>query len=102
MDKLENYIFYSICEKSYELFETTNYSTYRMFCISFRNNIKLNSIDNTEYDKINEIYYYLNVIYNLDYETSVSYIGRYFLEEKYIIFEVPFRLILEYFRDSFN
>lgn len=102
MDKLENYIFYSICEKSYELFENTNYSTYRMFCISFKNTIKLNNIDDNDYNIINEIYYYLNIIYNLDYETSVGYIGKYFLEEKYIKFEVPFRLVLEYFRDSYN
>ena len=37
MDDLKNYIYYSICEKSYELFKKTNYTTYTAFCNGIKN-----------------------------------------------------------------
>lgn len=102
MDKLDNYIYYSICEKSYELFEDTNFMTYRMFCLSFKNSILLNDFGNNEFKVIDEIYNHLRLIYGLDYNTSFEYIGQYFLDDKCIIFEEPVRLVKDYFKNSFN
>jgi len=102
MDKLENYIYYSICEKSYELFEDTNFSTYRMYCYSFRDYINLGIIGENEFETIDVISKHLELIYNIEYKVAVQYIGSYFLDEKYVIFEQPVRLVREYFRNSFN
>ena len=102
MDKLENYIYYSICEKSYELFEDTNFSTYRMYCYTFRDYINLGIIGENEFGTIDVISKHLELIYNIEYKVAVQYIGSYFLDEKYVIFEQPVRLVREYFRNSFN
>jgi hypothetical protein len=103
MDKLENYIFYTICEKSYELFETqTNFMTYRMFCYTIKNSIISNDIGGDEYSLIVQIYNHLEMIYGLDYATGIEYIGTYFLDDKCVVFEEPVRLVREYFKNSFN
>lgn len=102
MNKLDNYIFYTICEKSYEMFEETNFMTYRMFCYTLKEYIMLDNIGRKEYNMINEISEHLSFIYGLDYKTTMEYIGEYFLNDKCIIFEEPVRLVKDYFRNSFN
>jgi hypothetical protein len=102
MDKLDNYIYYSICEKSYELFEDSNFMSYRMFCNSMKNSIILKDIGKSESNIIGEISRNLQLIYHLDYEESMEYIGEYFLNDKFVIFEEPVRLVKDFFKNSFN
>ena len=78
MSKLNNYIYYSICEKSYELFKESNFMSYRMFCFSFKNSILLNDFGSKEFRIIDELYTYLRLIYDLDYNIAYEYIGEYF------------------------
>jgi hypothetical protein len=103
MDELRNYIFYSICEKSYELFEkTSNYSTYVNFCTGLKNSIELEKIDYEDSHRIMDIFGYIKKIYGLEYDESGEYVKDFFLKEKYRDFERPVRLIKEYFSNSLN
>jgi hypothetical protein len=102
MSKLDNYIYYSICEKSYELFKESNFMSYRMFCFSFKNSILLNDFGSKEFRIIDELYTYLRLIYDLDYNIAYEYIGEYFLDDKCIKFEEPVRLVRDYFKNSFS
>jgi len=102
MDELKKYIFYSICEKSYELFEATNYVTYTNFCNGLKNSIELDNLDYQESNRIIYIFDYLKKIYGLEYDESGEYVKDFFLKEKYKDFERPIRLIKEYFSNSLN
>jgi hypothetical protein len=55
-----------------------------------------------EHDIINKIHEHLMLIYGLDSDICFQYIGDYFFEQKYIIFEEPVRLVHDYFKNSFN
>jgi hypothetical protein len=102
MDPLKNYIFYSICEKSYELFEKSNYMTYINFCNGIKNSIEMDSLDFEDSNKIIYIFDYLKEIYGLEYEDSGEYVKMFFVKEKYRDFEYPVRIIKEYFSNSLN
>jgi hypothetical protein len=102
MDNLKNYIYYSICEKSYELFEKTNYMTYTAFCNGIKNSISLDNMDYEDSHKIMQIFDYIRKIYGLEYNESGDYIKEYFVDEKFREFERPIRLINEYFKNSLN
>jgi hypothetical protein len=103
MDELKNYIFYSICEKSYDLFEKTSYySTYVNFCAALKNSIELDRIDYEDSNRVVYILDYLKEIYGLEYDESGGYVKDFFLLEKYKDFERPVRLIREYFSNSLN
>jgi len=102
VNKLDNYIFYTICEMSYEIFEQTNFTTYRMFCYTLKNYILINEISGDEFVAINKICEHLALIYGLDYDTNMAYVGEYFLKDKCVIFEEPVRLVRNYFKNSFN
>jgi hypothetical protein len=102
MDNLKNYIYYSICEKSYELFEKTNYMTYTAFCNGIKNSILLDEMDYEDSHRIMDIFDYIRKIYGLEYNESGDYIKEYFIEEKFREFERPIRLINEYFKNSLN
>jgi len=102
MDDLKNYIYYSICEKSYELFEKTNYTTYTAFCNGIKNSILLEDMDYEDSHRIMDIFDYIRKIYGLEYHESGDYIKGYFIDEKFRDFERPIRLINEYFKNSLN
>jgi len=102
MNNLDNYIYYTICEKSYELFEKTKYMNYPSFCNGFKTAMILNDFSKKECSLLFELNIYLNIIYGFDKETSAEYIGKYFIEDKYVTFEEPMRLTKFYFKNSFN
>lgn len=102
MNNLDNYIYYTICEKSYMLFETSKFNTYRSFCNSLKSAIKLNSFSKRECGWFFELNLYLNLIYGFDKKTSSEYVFKYFYDEKYLIFEESVRLMRIYFKNSFN
>lgn len=103
MDQLRNYIFYSICEKSYELFEkTSNYSTYISFCNGLKISIETEKLDFEDSHRIMDVLGYIKNIYGLEHTEGGGYIRDFFIEEKYRDFERPVRLIKEYFANSLN
>lgn len=103
MNSLDNYIYYSLCEKSYELFKMGNYSTYRNFCKNIKNEIEMNKVSHSTTNfifwKLGE---YLKMIYGFDFNESLGYIIDYFLKEKYKIFEEPMICIASAYKNSFN
>jgi hypothetical protein len=102
MNTFDNYIYYSICEKSYELFEKSNYLTYSSFCNGIKNAIELNNFSYDENRRIVDILSYISLIYGLKYSEIGEYIHNYFMGDKFLTFEEPVRLIKEYFKNSFN
>jgi hypothetical protein len=102
MDDLKNYIYYSICEKSYELFEKTNYMTYTAFCNGLKNAILLDELDYDDSHKLMDIFSYVKKIYGLEHNESGDYVRSYFIDEKFREFENPIRLMNEYFKNSLN
>lgn len=102
MNKLENYIFLSICEKSLDLFKDSYFSTYLGFCNTLRSSMETADLSRGDLYVIYEIDDYLRKIYDLSVEESNQYIADFFLLEKYLVFEKPVRLISEYFKNSFN
>ncbi len=87
MTKFDNYIFYSICLKTLGK-EKVGFYSYRLFCESFKKYLMMESLSYTEKEIIQEIGDYLSLIYGLSDGEIGSYIGRYFLEDKFIDFEI--------------
>lgn len=102
MNKLDNYIFLSICEKSLELFKDSHFSTYIGFCKTLKASIEIEELSKGDLYIIYEIDDYLVKIYGLTPEESNKYIIDFFLKEKYINFEYTVRLSFEFFKNSFN
>jgi hypothetical protein len=102
MVNLDNYIYYSICEKSFDFYKYSHFSTYRNFCNIIRLEAKYNSLTNSNIILFNEISKYLYDIYNLDRATSLKYIVDFFDEEKYIVFYEPVKLVASIYKNSFN
>jgi len=102
VEKLNNYINYSICEKSYDLFNKTDFMTYRSFCNSLKNSINLDDLGSNEFKIVTEIANYLVKIYGLEFEDSVVYVGEFFLDDKFLVFEESVMLVNYYFKNSLN
>jgi len=103
MNILDNYIYYSVCEKAYELFnENTYYQTFGNFCKSFNTSIMLNNLNKKELEQIYTLCDYLEKIYGLTFEECNLYITDFFLLEKWITFEMSVRMMNAHFKNSFN
>ena len=102
MNKFDNYIYYTICEKTLELAKRTRYRTHSTFCQGFKNSMLMESFDRREMAILYEIHDHLRVMYGLDGPTTNDYIVVFFIDEKWLIFEESVRLMKEYFPNSFN
>ena len=102
MLKFDNYVFYAFCDYSYILYRDTHYRRYRSFCCGFRSTIQLDNFSNVDWERLFAMCGYLMLLFGFNVEESMGYIKRYFLEDKFIIFELPTRNIREYFPTSFN
>lgn len=102
MNRLDNYIFLSICEKSLELFKDSYYSTYLGFCRTLKANMEIEDLSRGDLRIIYEIDDYLSEIYALAPKESMRYIMDFFLMEKYVELEYAVRLSFEFFKNSFN
>ncbi len=102
MNSLDNYIYYSICEKSIEFAEKSHYMTYRTYCISIRNSMKQQDLSRSEDEMIYGVSDEIRLIYGIGPLESIEYIFNYFLEEKYVDYEEPVKLIRNCFNNSFN
>ena len=102
MFKFDNYVFFSICEYSLQLYEGSHYSRYRLFCHAIKNIIHLGNYDKKDTERIFAICGHLMLLYGFGIEEAMRYVGRYFNEEQYIQFEIPTRNIKESFPSGFN
>lgn len=103
MKQLENYIYYSICEKSFELFLSNPFfsTDYTAYCISLKTAMQLENLSSREINIIYALRSNINLLYNIG-DLADEYIIDFFLLEKYLIFEESVRLILQTFPNSFN
>ncbi len=102
MDKLENYIFLSICEKTLDLFKNSYFKTYSSFCSTLKSSIEREDLSKGDFYIIYEIDDYLTKIYDLSVEESNKYIIDFFILEKYLFFENTVKLTLNHFKNSFS
>lgn len=102
MVKFENYIFLTICEKSYELFKKTKFMTFIAYCNNFKNCFKLTKFSENELSDINNMVFFIQKIYALKLDESFSYVRNFFIFDKYIIFEESSRLTMEYYNNCYN
>lgn len=101
MNRFDNYIFYSICDKSYELYKKGHFRNYHSFCNTLKSSIILESFSSGEKALLFEINLYLKKLYGFDDDTIAYYTLRYFLGDKYRIFEETIRLTKECFGKLF-
>lgn len=59
-------------------------------------------LSNKEYEIIYEASDYIKLIYGIPPKESVEYIFAFFIEDMFIEFEQPVKLIKEYFKYSFS
>lgn len=102
MVKFDNYIYYTICEKTLELKNRTIYRSHSTFCQRFKASMEMESFDGREMAMIDEIIGYLKLLYGLDSRTASDYIVTFFMDEKWLIFEESVRLMKEFFPTSFG
>jgi hypothetical protein len=102
MSVLSNYIYYSICEKAYDLFEESNFMTFRNFCNGIKYEIDSEKLDNSSMNIISNIYVYLEVIYAIREEENINYILDFFSSMKYIEYEEPMLLTVLYYKNAIN
>ena len=99
---LDNYIFFEICDKSIAIFNESYYSQYRSFCYSVRNNILLDDFSSGERARYYEMIGYVMLIFGFDVEESMMMVKRYFLEEWFVHYEFPVKMIRDTFRMCLN
>ena len=100
MNKIPSFIYYDICERSLMSFESSNYLTYRAFCLNIKTCIQLKKVSTAETRYIMGIQEYLSNIYGLSFAEATEYIYDYFIEEKWVLFEEAVKLMKIYFRNS--
>lgn len=102
-NNLDNYIFFTICEKSLEIYkEQRVYNvTYNSFCNIFRCALETQDLTKWQTSFIFKLNIYLNKIYGFDKAKSADYIARFFIDEKYFLFEEPTKFMMYYFRHSY-
>jgi hypothetical protein len=78
MNKLHSYIILSIAEKSFEIFQKTNYSTYHSFCKKIGISIEADSLTYKEQLFLYEIMDDTKQLYGLDNYEAMKYIKFFF------------------------
>lgn len=103
MTRFDNHVYYSICEKSYEIFmEKTNFQTFSAFCSAFKNSFALMDISQKEIINMMEIRRYIQTIYGFEYTEALEYVIDFFREERYLIFIKSVLFMNEYFKTALN
>lgn len=99
MNKLDNYIFLTICEVSLKQFKKSRYTTFVNYCVGMGHAIKSANLGRTEHVALIEIGITLEKIYGLSDEEAGVYIADYFLfsTDKILQFEKAVRSVLEFY-----
>jgi hypothetical protein len=99
MNKLDNYIFLTICEVSLKQFKKSRYMTFVNYCVGMGHAIKSANLGRTEHAALTEIGITLEKIYGLSDDEAGMYIADYFFfeNEKIIQFEKAVRSTLEFY-----
>jgi hypothetical protein len=102
MNKLDNYIFLSIAEISYECFKKTKFMTYTGYCNTLNHSLKSGIFSNQERNDLMKIITYLEKIYSLSKDETNRYILTFFEHGDHAMFGRCVKETLEFFDKSFN
>ncbi len=104
MNKLDNYIYLTICEVAMKDFKKTNYSSFVNFCKGIAYSLNHGNLSSREKGYIISVFNVLDVIYSMDDETTSRYISDFFNMESERIraFEICVMETMEFFPMSHN
>ncbi len=102
VNKLENYVFYTICERAYILFKKTYYLSFHSFCNGLDVSIKLNRPTRAERNQITQIVTYVSLVYGMDYVETTEYLLDFLERKKYFEYQESVMLVAEYFKNPFE
>lgn len=104
MNKLNNYIFLTICEISLKHFKESLYSTYSSYCAGFRTSIYTGNFSFRERANFVELADNLELIYGLNDEEIYTYIEYYFNQDAdvFSVYQRATMMMVEYYPMSFN
>lgn len=97
MSKFDNHVYMTICESSYELFEKTRFGTYQNFCWTIKNEIRTSTLTKTSEQRLCYVSMVIEKLFAFDPPTGMQYVIDFFYKEKYAVFEVPVRYMIEYY-----
>lgn len=100
MNKLKNFIFFSICEIALVVYKNTNCSTFNGFCLTFKTTLLTENLNSRDLSIFYRMSDYIELIYGISNEESQQYIVDFFILEKYLVFSDSVRLINEHFKNS--
>ena len=102
MSKLNNYIFLTIAEVTFDTFKNTEFSTYSNYCRNMGMCIRSNNLSTKQRMCVNVIFDTLQLIYAFDDKTIGRYVAAYFDLEDFTPFEMYVRNMKEFFPEAFN
>ena len=102
MNKLENHIFYTICDKSFQLFKLSNYLSFHSFCNGLNVAMKLHLKERKAQRNITQIVTYVALVYGLEFTETLEYLIDFLDGQKYFEYQESVMLVHEYFKNSFN
>jgi|ERR1044072_4880764 hypothetical protein len=105
MVDLENYIYFDICIFAIEEYEKLSYKTkqssFRYYCNWVTGQIVLFKTKDSRLDYLLRITKKIKLLYGLREETAFQLVIDFFLDDKFIKFEVAAQQMLIYFPNSF-
>lgn len=102
MKELDNYIYWTLSEKTFDLYKKSLCLNFVSFCKQLKNKLELGEMS-TEYVRIfARMYLELHLIYDLSDDEGLDYVYDYFIKEKFLIFEDAVRHIKKSFKNSYN
>lgn len=104
MNKLESYIYLTICEVVLEEYKKTNFTTFTSFCFSLGYSLSHNNLSSREKTCIIKIVDLLDILYSMDTETTGLYISEFFDLEPSILqrYQLCIMDTKKYFPEAFN
>jgi hypothetical protein len=102
MTKLDNYIYFTICEVTLDLYSKTKFVTYTNYCRTMCKSIESAELDKREMSDVMAIVNMLKLIYNMDTDESVKYIKNYFKSDRCNDFKKCVSMTKNVFPFSFN
>lgn len=95
MTKLDNYIYYTVCEYSLRWYRNSLFSTHSGFCSHVKSRLEVGDMSKKNKHILNRLIEIVDKIYGLGYMKSSEYVFDFFLLEKNKAFEGAVLLLNE-------
>lgn len=97
MAVLDNHIYYSICEKTFEEYKKSHFPTYRNFSRDVKSELHSQNYSPSTLLMLTRVVKYIDFIYCLGESKCWDYIIDFYAEEQYAVFEKSVRAMKELF-----